>query len=231
MAGDITKDDLAKLLDAVTLNQADLFTKLSEAAQSNAQLYAALKGNGQRLELETSTSKVFRTPELAEAIFQQVDFAALLLAQAVCRHWQRIIRTSIMLRRKLHLAPEQGEHVRALPVAPPHTVVVSSGLFMIDLSRVKEQRSISTGYYDHPSWESMTPTQPPAQKMNCSFLCDNTSGSRKRELRAVDSNGITLMQMHRAARAWLDEHRKVSCREKMCRRNQNTTAFFEILHS
>ncbi|KAK4545254.1 hypothetical protein LTR36_003434 [Oleoguttula mirabilis] len=234
MAADTTKDDLAKLLTAVTVNQTNLFTKLTDAAKLNVQLFTAIKGSGVKLKLESSTSRVFQTVELAEAIFRQCEFGVLLRLQAICRHWQHVIGTSIILRHKMHLAPAHTDAIRYLSRYPVHihnAMYLHYGctLICIDLrGQVAEQHSALTDRYIEPSWEAMTPTQPPAHKMSYRIACYNTSGSGERVIDAADSKGITFNQMQCAAQASFDEHMRTGSCNMDC--GQAKRAFFTVLH-
>jgi len=192
--------DISKLLKQVSSNQANLLRALLTAADTNAELHGTIANYA--VKFEPSKLTLASAQSFAHIRIGGSDLRAM-------RCQEPIAHSTLLPTIQVHhshvedfeaQAPLRTLHsskVKTLPVLPAH--MQFTGFFAsptdgnyisIDLAQAKEVRSETTSQYIHPSWESMTPTQPPAQELKYRFGCYYTSEGAQRELHSVDGKGI-----------------------------------------
>ena len=108
---------------------------------------------------DSAVARVFGVVELTEKTVVNNNFIDLLRCQRVSRHFQQVIKGSLALQRKLHLAPEPStgnEEKRPLPRLPK----------IITIDRLPSFKQLKR-CLPSASYQEMLVTQPPVMEVMC----------------------------------------------------------------
>lgn len=155
---------------------------------------------------DSAVARVFGVVELTEKIIVNNNFIDLLRCQRVSRHFQQVIKGSLALQRKLHLAPEPStgnEEKRPLPRLPK----------IITIDRLPSFKFLKRRL-PSASYQEMLNTQPPVLKVICytktAHAFDRCTFSRGGDVEVtVESDtGVTIGEVFKG----VEKHIEMLCK-------------------
>lgn len=125
----------------------------------------------------SALSQVCGTFELLESILLHLSPRDILCCEAVCHRLQFVIKTSLPLKQKLHLEPDQTSSLSIISVEPDffhtyHGIGIGRHFACGEIDVWKSRHTAN-----HGSWQAMFPCQPPPAGIMLRFPGQAAAGS------------------------------------------------------
>lgn len=157
---------------------------------------------------DSAVARTFAIVEVTEKILLNTDFIDVLRCQRVSKHVGEVIKGSLALQQKLHLAPESAtgdDEKRLLPILPTYFTTP----LLIPAHQLDKFDKLPKGN----AWKKYLLIQAPNTNMTCFLVCGECRATVRNMRFAVNNHdGITVGDVYKAGEAAFTLH----CNEKGC---------------